>query len=93
MNKTDIIWIIVNLFFLALFIYSGIESYKLSKNERNQLKFYRKTLNMKEDDINDFFPPSLEKSIINLSKSLMITSILSASIISGNIIYIIIKLL
>jgi len=47
---------------------------------------------MKENEIDDSFSPSLEKSIVNLGKSLMIASILSTSITAGNVIYIILKL-
>lgn len=87
MNKIEIVWVIVNFIFLGAFIYSAIESYKLPKNERGELKFYREELHETEKEIDDSFPPSFEKSIVKLSKSLFIASFLSAVIIAGNIIY------
>lgn len=91
MPKGEIIWLTINIIFLGAFIYSAIDSFKLSKKERKSLKFYRINLKMKEEEIDNEFPPSLEKSIINLSKSLFIASFLSALIIIGNIVYMIIN--
>ena len=87
MDKIEISLIIVNFIFLVTFICSAIDSYKISKNDRVELKFYRKEVHMTEKEIDDSSPPSFEKSIVKLSKSLIIASILSATVIALNIIY------